>query len=532
MNVEGRRRNCWAAKVLQLDRQIKRVNIESIFIGLILLTALLLRLWGVNYDLPYIYHPDEPGYIAISQNIFKTGDLNPHFFNYPSLFFYINAISYIPYYLFGKLTGVFHTPSDILPPISLAMGVTQAQMPTTVLLGRVITICFGVGTAGLTYFAGKQITGRTAVGLLASLMVAISPTNVLHSRFITPDTFVTFFATASLLASILVYQQGKTWQYIIAGICVGLTASSKYNGGLIILPLLLAHFLRYGKTAFKQPELYLALLFCGVGFLATTPYAILDSAEFLNDFKFEVQHYSTGHAGMEGNTLEWYLNYMWKTGGGLYLLAFSGVLYGFISRPKETSLLSVFPLVYFAFISRFVVRNDRTFLPLTTFSYLLAAWFLMLVFDKLRKAQKESLRRLFLAVFAGLLIAVLALPISKTIADTRSLTTVNSRETARIWIDNNLPPGSKIAIESYSPFVNPSRFSVQGFGRIIDHEPEWYIGQGFDYLVFSQGMYGRFYQEPERYESEISQYNNFFRQFYLVKKFTDGGYEVRVYRVR
>jgi len=65
---------------------MKRVNRESILIGIILLIALSVRLWGVNYDLPYIYHPDEPGYIAISQNIFKTGDLNPHFFNYPSLF--------------------------------------------------------------------------------------------------------------------------------------------------------------------------------------------------------------------------------------------------------------------------------------------------------------------------------------------------------------------------------------------------------------------------------------------------------------
>jgi len=511
---------------------MKRVNRESMLIGIILLTALSVRLWGVNYDLPYIYHPDEPRYIAISQNIFKTGDLNPHFFNYPSLFFYINALAYVPYYLLGKLIGVFNTPNDILPPISLAMGVTQAPMPTTVLLGRIVTISFGVGTVGLTYFVGKQITGKTAVGVLASLMVAIAPTNVWHSRLVTPDTFVTFFSLASFLASILVYQEGKTWQYVVAGICVALTASSKYNGGLIVLPLLLAHFLHYGKAAFKQPKLYLALSLCGVGFLTTTPYAVLDSSKFLTDLRFEAQHYSTGHAGMEGNSLEWYLNYMWNTGGGLYLLAVLGTLYGSILRPKETSLLVIFPLVYFAFISSFVVRNDRTFLPLTSFLFLLAAWFLITVFDKIRKLQNESLRRLFLTVFASLAIAVLAHPISKTIADTQRLTTVNSRETARIWIDNNLPSGAKIAIESYSPFVNPSKFSVQGFGRMIDHEPGWYIQQNFDYLVFSQGMYGRFYREPERYRNEISQYDNLFRQFNLVMMFTDGGYEVRVYRFK
>src|SRR6185369_710088 len=109
-------------------------------------------------------------------------------------------------------------PSNILPPISLVMGVTQTQMPTTVLLGRTVTICFGVGTVGLAYFVGKQITGRTAVGVLASLMVAIVPTNVSYSRLITPDTFITFFSLAAFFASILVYQQGETWQYVVAGI--------------------------------------------------------------------------------------------------------------------------------------------------------------------------------------------------------------------------------------------------------------------------------------------------------------------------
>ena len=33
---------------------MKRVNRESMLIGIILLTALSVRLWGVNYDLPLL----------------------------------------------------------------------------------------------------------------------------------------------------------------------------------------------------------------------------------------------------------------------------------------------------------------------------------------------------------------------------------------------------------------------------------------------------------------------------------------------
>ena len=111
------------------------------------------------------------------------------------------------------------------------------------------------------------------------LMMATSITTVWHSRLVTPDSFVMFFSLLAFLASVLVYQRGKTWQYIMAGLCVGFTASSKYNGGLVILFLIVAHFLHYGKSAFKQPRLYLALLFCGVGFLVTTPFALLDSTK-------------------------------------------------------------------------------------------------------------------------------------------------------------------------------------------------------------------------------------------------------------
>ena len=171
-------------------------------------------------------------------------------------------------------------------------------------------------------------------------------------------------------------------------------------------------------------------------------------------------------------------------------------------------------------------------MPLTPFMFLLAAWFLIIVFDKLRKVQTQSFRRLFLTVFACFVIGLLALSVSKTIADTQSITKINSRETARIWIDNNLPTGVNVGIEAYSPFINQSRFAVQGFSKMIEHDPEWYIEQQFDYLVFSQGMYGRFYQDPERYKNEISQYDNLFGRFTLTRLFTDGGYEVRVYKVK
>ncbi|MFQ5434238.1 MAG: ArnT family glycosyltransferase [Anaerolineae bacterium] len=247
----------------------KTTAVSNVTWGLILiaLLAIAVRLWGLNYDLPYIYHPDEPGYIVRSQSIFKTGDLNPHFFNYPSFMFYLNALAYVPYYAAGKLAGVFGAPSDILPPTSLAMGVTYAPMPTAVLLNRLVTLVFGVGVVLVTFGAGRRLTGSTAVALLASLFVALSPTNVFNSRQVTPDTFVTFWVIVGFYGAILIYKQGETRHYLLAGIGVGLAAASKYNGGLIILAVVAAHLLRHGKASLKQPRIYFALLTSGLAFL-------------------------------------------------------------------------------------------------------------------------------------------------------------------------------------------------------------------------------------------------------------------------
>jgi len=496
----------------------------------ITLLAISLRIWGINFGLPYLYHPDEPVGVGIAQSMFKTGDLNPHFFHWPSLTFYINVLAYIPYYFAGKLMGVFHSPADIPGPTMLAMGVGQAPMPTTWLLGRILTVTFGSAAVVLVFLIGRGLTNNTAVGLLAAIMMTISPTNVAHSRFITPDTFTVLFALLSFWGSVQAFQQGKPWHYIIAGIGSGLTTSTKYNGALIVLPLVLAHFLRHGLKGIRERSLHFALLLSIVVFLATTPFALLDYPKFLTDLQFDAQHYSSGHAGMDGNTLNWYLAYLWRVEGPVALLAVLEILRGICARSKQTALLFIFPLIYFTFISSLVVRNDRTLLPSTPFLLLLASSLLVNLFRQ-ADTRRSNTRKLLIFAVGVLAMASLGLPLLQTVKSNIQLTTVDSRETARIWIARNLPNGARIVIESYAPYVDPQRFSVQGFGRMIDRTSDWYTANGFEYLIFSQGMFGRFYREPDRYYNEVSQYEDLFRAFDMVKTFTDGGYEVRIYSV-
>jgi hypothetical protein len=213
------------------------------------------------------------------------------------------------------------------------------------------------------------------------------------------------------------------------------------------------------------------------------------------------------------------------------LLAVIEIARACLKRHKPVILLSSFPTVYFAFISLFSVRNDRTLLPVTPFLFILASALLIRLYQHTAQLRSRPVRAASTVGLSLITIISLAIPAYNTIADGIRLNTVDSRETAGIWIENNLPPGTKIAIESYTSFVDPTRFAVQGFIQMIDQTPDWYVAQGFEYLVFGQGMFGRFYHEPEKYGAEIEQYDKFFDRFQLVRTFTDGGYEIRIYRV-
>jgi 4-amino-4-deoxy-L-arabinose transferase-like glycosyltransferase len=235
-------------------------------------------------------------------------------------------------------------------------GVTIAPTPSAVLLGRSVTICFGVGSAGLVYLIGRQLREGPWVGLLAALMVAISPTMVGLSRFVTSDSQVTFFALSSLLAALLAMKQGKTRHYVAAGLFAGLAASSKYNGALILVSLALAHAFRFGKQALWKRGLYVAAAAAAIGFIATTPYSILDPSSFMSGLRYEAAHYALGHAGMEGDAPAGQA--LWRRRARTISASWFRDSEWLVVTPQEVAIVVIFIAVYFAFISSFAVRRS------------------------------------------------------------------------------------------------------------------------------------------------------------------------------
>lgn len=495
----------------------------------LILIALALRLWGLNFGLPYMYHPDEPRYVISAQRLFQTHNLDPN--SLPdiassSFIYVLNALAYIPYYLMGKLFGLFNNPTDIPAPTMLVMGTGFITRPSVFLLGRWLTLSFSLANVLLTFIIGREWLDSKTAGFLAALFLAISPSHVSHSRYITPDTFTVFFSLLFFWLTIRLAQKESPTIYALAGIGLGCLLSTKISGALIILPLLVNHFYRYKLGGLRKPGLWLLALTTLLAFGLTTPYLLVNFQDVIGDILAEGQHYSAGHAGMEGDSFSWYLNYLGQTAGLIYAIAILEIGRGLYHRSQKIILLAIFPIFYFIFISSFVVRNDRTILPLTPFLFLLAASFLVSLWPRFASVRFGQWW------IVGFVIIGVAMPLARTIRNNVILTTPNSRETARLWLADYLPDGDRLAIEAYSPYIDPARFSVQSFYKLIDHPPNWYVENGFDYLVFSQGMFGRFYLEPQKYGNEIAQYEALFAQFTLLKQFNDGGYEVRIYQIR
>ncbi len=505
---------------IRLIHRLARVN--WLLVAIVAL-GLGLRLWGIGFGLPYLYHPDEGVPVTIALRMLHTGNLDPDFFDWPSLTFYLNALVYLAYFLFGKAMGRFAAPADLLLPDIETIAVGKALLPEEFLLARGLTAVFGALGIVAVYLICRDLSGSRTAGWLGALWFAVEPVGIRHSQYVRPDIFLVTFALFSLWFALRIVDDPRPRNYFLAGVCAGLATASKYNAAFIVLPMAVAHFARFRARGFARKEIYLAALASLLTFFATTPYALLDWNRFWRGgILGDAAHYASGHAGGEGDTLRWYVGFLWATGGWLLPLAWLESFWIVARREVKGIVLLTFPMVYFVFINLYTVRFETTILPVVAFVIILAARLVVRWIERVARWRNVAL------VAVALLFA---LPSLRAAAEYNAwILQPDTREEARAWLDAHLPLGARVVVEPYAPYVDPARFTVEGGGAIIGHAPEWYIENGFEYLVLSYGTYGRFFENPERYADSVRQYDDFFARFIELRRFAGSGPEIRVYQ--
>ena len=119
-------------------------NRARLGLALALLAAGLLRFWALPHGVPFSLQVDEPEVMLRAVRMMKTGDLNPHFFDYPTLYMYVQALVATARFLAGAVHGEW---------ASLA----QAPPEAFYVWGRAVTAIAGTATVWVLYRAAHTV---------------------------------------------------------------------------------------------------------------------------------------------------------------------------------------------------------------------------------------------------------------------------------------------------------------------------------------------------------------------------------------
>jgi hypothetical protein len=397
-------------------------------------------------------HPDESILVPLALG-FLTGDLNPHFFNWPSGFMYLVAALFA---LYGAALGATAGGGG-----GSALDAFARDPATFYLIARLASAVIGTLTVVLTYRLGARAFGP-AVGLMASAFLAINLQHVVDSHFATTDVPVTCAILAAVLTAWRYWERGRAGDALLAGLAGGVAASVKYNGGLVGVVFVLAHLLRaraggWGWRGLVGRAVPVWLAGAVIGFLVGTPFAAISPAEFFRGVFGEVRAIGTVQFGNEGDPpgLVFHLLHSLPQAMGVPLLvcAAGGAVAALARRSPAHLLILAFPLPYLGVIGAWDSRFERYAVPLLPFLSVLAAVGIVEVVGRWRRGRQAGL------VVAAVLVGIL--PAARLGYYELLLRRPDSRELAGEWIEKNIPDGARVAMERYSP---PIRWGDAGLG--------------------------------------------------------------------
>jgi hypothetical protein len=421
----------------------------------ICILALGLRLLALAYGLPATYNPDETP-ILNRALAFAKGDLNPHNFLYPSLYFYALFGWEVLFFIGGRVAGLYHSVDDF-----------QREFFTDpsrlFLAGRALTTTFGVATVPALYVFGRRLYDRTT-GVIAAAFLAVAPVAVRDAHYVKLDVPVAFFVVlthvvvARIVTDPAAAERRRSWA--MAGLVAGLTISTHYYAAFIVLPIAAAAAIEARRTGRWADAMGMLAVAAGAtigGFVVGTPFFFAEPQTALRDL-VAVREIDIDRAVESTGAFTSFARYADilfhdAVGWPVCLLAAAGFVWAILADWRRGLILATFTAAFLLFVSNTVPmsRYLNVIIPLLG----LAAAFTV-----------ARIARIFVSSGAGREAgpAVAALTVlAMTPALVTSVKTdlffrqADTRTIAREYVEANIPSGATILVQPYSAPVRRSR---------------------------------------------------------------------------
>jgi hypothetical protein len=400
--------------------------------GAIFAGAFVVRLVGIDFGLPYMYHWDEHYLVTPIRQFLISGDLLPHMYCYPSAYIYLQFLfTPISYLLFILKGG---------PAARAAMNPADF-----VLVGRSVTACVGAAAAVLVYYFAGRIWRDRLAGVIAAAVLALSPLHAMDSRYLTTDVPM---ATAAFLGFFLLslYLEKRSTKVLVwAGAAFGAAVAFKYNAAFFVAAAVAV--VAVNDRSWRRP---LALGGAAVlGFLVLMPGMILENAVFRRDVHFiSTEYFVTGYEKVPVTFIYIpYIRQLWLytmtpapllcAAAGLAVLLYRG-------RWRAAPFL-ILPAAYVVFLAVPRVYFNRGLEPVLPYACLLAGLGAAVFLRSIKRKLKPAVAG---AAAAAFLVLLFVRPAALTAREAAVLTREDRRTAAKEWFEAEAPWPACVAKEA------------------------------------------------------------------------------------
>lgn len=498
-------------------------NKKEIFfiITIIVLIGLFLRIFYIKQYLPTHIFIDERINVKTALNI-GMKSLNPKTFFDGGVFFYCLFILFkvlnVSYSLLSKILlvcgmkGFPHLPFDIIN--------------NHVFIARIFVSILGVISILVLYFLVKERLDYK-VALISAFFLSVCPLHIALSHVVISYVVVTFFILLAMLFILRIANSDaiKLYDFLAAGIFIGLATGTKYFGIFLFIPLFIAH-VRGSNIMYpnhmRNRYLFYAIITSVAVFLFFNPYLILDIKNSLRDLKeiynTAINSFPYAVLASRRGWIGYPLSLAYGLGYGIYIFSLGGIVLSLLKHTKNDILIISFPAAFYFILGYLKYSFIRFLLPITPFLIIFAAKFVLFLSTIIIK-NNESFKKKETSILLGLCLFFALPSIYEDLYYAKWISQEPTEYIAERWCYKNIDRGSSILIDSIGNpntdfiFKKNSDYDIKTIDWTNSADPVVFFKNNyFDYIIIDASR-----EKPKKMEPFYSYIDNNFILFQEIR---------------